>query len=87
MRLSWILSIIQNIVKVHYNKDIKLNSENLIDIALKISGCVGKAKEYHLVLEVAISGTKGHLSLITFSDSLPMVDTSEIQLGKPLGPA
>ncbi len=83
--LSWILSIDQDVIQVHYNEDIKLFSENLVDVALKTGGCIGKAKEHYLVLEVAISGAKGCLPFVTFSNLHPMIGTSQIQLGKPLG--
>ncbi len=86
MKLFKILSIDQDIVQVYYNKDIKLFSENLIDVVLKADGCVRQAKEHYLVLKVAVSGMKGCLLLITFSNLCLMVNTSEIQLGKLLGP-
>ena len=87
MKLSYIFSIDQDIVQVHYNKNIKLFSKNLINIALKTSGCVGKAKEHHLVLEVAVFDAESRLLLVTLSNSHSMIGTNKIQLGKPLGPA
>ncbi len=65
MGLSCIFSIDQDIVQVHYNKDIKLFSKDLVDVALKTGKYVKKAKEYYLVLEVAVSDTKGRLLLVT----------------------
>ncbi len=87
MRLSWILSIDQNVIQIYYNKDIKLFSKNFVDIALKIGGYIGKAKVYYLILKVAVSGTKGHLLLVTFLNPHLVVNTSKIQLGKSFGPA
>ncbi len=85
MELFWILSIDQDVIQVYHNKDIKLFSENLIDVALKTSGFVKKAKRHYLVLEVVVSGAKDYLLFVTFSNSHLMIGTSQIQLGKPLG--
>ncbi len=60
----------------------ELFSKNLIDVALKTGGCIRKAKGHYLVLEVVISGMKGRLPFVTFSNPHLMIDTSQIQLGK-----
>ncbi len=87
MELSWIFSIDQDVVQVHYNEDNKLFSQNFVDIALKTGGCIGNAEEHYLVLEVAVSGAKGRLPFVTFSNPHSMIGTRQIQLGKPFGPA
>ncbi len=87
MGLSWIFSINQDIIQVYHNKDIKLFSENFIVIALKAGGYDGKAKGYYLVLELAVSGAKVRLPLVTFSNPYLVVSTSKIELDKFLGPA
>ncbi len=66
MGLFWILSIDQDIVQIYYNKDIKLFSENFVDVALKTDGCIGKTKEHYSVLEVAVSCAKDYLPFVTF---------------------
>ncbi len=83
--LSWILSIDQHVIQVHYNEDIKLFSENFVDIALKTGACVGKVEGHYLVLEVAVSGAKSRFPFVTFSNPHLMIGTSQIQLGKPFG--
>ncbi len=85
VRLFWILSIDQNVIQVHYNEDIKLFSEDLVNVALKTGGCVGKAKKHYLILEVVVSGAKGRLLFVTFSNPHLVIGTRQIQLGKPLG--
>ena len=65
----------------------KLFSKDLVDKALKTSGYVRKIKWLYLVLEVAVSDAKSRLLLVAFSNSYPMINTNEIQLAKPLGPA
>ncbi len=76
MGLSWILSIDQEVIQVHYNEDIKLLSENLIDVALKTGGYVRKAEGHYLVLEVAVSGAKDRLPFVTFLNPYLMIGTS-----------
>ena len=44
MRLSCILSIDYDIVQVYYNEDIKLFSENLFNIVLKLTDAIEKSK-------------------------------------------
>ncbi len=85
MGLSWILSIDQDVIQVHYNKDIKLFSENPVDIDLKTGGCVRKAKGYYLVLKVTVSGVKSRLLFVIFSNPHLIISTGQIQLDKPLG--
>ncbi len=87
MWLVEVFGIDQDVIQIHYNEDIKLFSKDLVDVALKTSGCVKKTEGHYLVLEVAVSGAEDYLSLVTFSDSHPMIGTSEIQLGKLLDPA
>ncbi len=85
--LFGIFSIDQDIVQVHYNEDIQLFNKNLVDVALKAGGYVQQAKGHYLVLELAVSGAEGRFLLVTFSNPHSMVNTSEIQLSKSLGPA
>ncbi len=78
MWLAGVFSIDQDIIQLHHNKEIKLFSKILVDVALKTGGCVGKSEGHYLVLEVAVSGVKGRLPLVTFSNSHLMIGTSEI---------
>ena len=87
MWLVEIFDIDQDIIQIYLNKDIKLLNKDLVDVALKTGKCVEKAKKHHLLLKMAVFGIKSCLSFVTFSNSYPIIGTSEIQLGKPLGPA
>ena len=78
MWLAWILDVDQDVIQIHHNKDIKLFSKDLVDIALKASGCVGKTKGYYLILKVAVFGAKDYLLLVTFSDFHLMVGISQV---------
>ena len=76
--LARIFNIDQDIIQIHYNKNIKLFSKDLVNIALKISQCIRKTKEYDLILKVTISNTKDRFSLITFLNSYLVIGTSKI---------
>ena len=73
-----IFSIDQDVIQIYHNKDIKLFSKNLIDIALKTGWGIGKTKAYDQGLEVAVSGMEGRFLLVALSDFHPMISTSEI---------
>ena len=87
MWLARIFGIDQNVIQIYHNKNIKLLSKDLIDIALKTGWYIGKAKEHELVFKVVVFGAKDHHILVAFLDSHPMIGTNKIQLGKPLSSA
>ncbi len=66
MFFSLIFSVDENVIKVHNNKDVELLCQDLIDATLESDQYVGQSKRYHLVLDVAIAGFKGHLLFIAF---------------------
>ena len=78
MWLAGLFGIDQDIIQIYHNEDIKLLSENFVNIALKINWYVKKSNRYDLILEVTISSTKNHLPLIAFLNSHLIIDTSEI---------
>ena len=71
--LAGIFSIDQDVVQVYNDKDIELLGQDLIDVTLKDSRSVRETKGHDLILKVAISSSKNHFSLVTFSDSHSMV--------------
>ena len=78
-----IFGIDKNIIQIYNDEDIKLFREDLIDVALECCQSVGQSKRHHLILEVAVSGSKSSLSLISFANSHPVIGTGEVELGKP----
>ena len=76
--LFCIFNIDQDIVQIHYNKNIKLFSKNLVDIVLKTSRCVRKVKEHYLVLKVTIFSTENRFLLITISNSHLIISIGKI---------
>ncbi len=57
---------------------IKLVSKDFVDVVLKISGYSRKAKEYNLILEVAISNIKSCFLFFTYSNSYLIIITSQV---------
>ncbi len=70
---SFVFDRDEDVVKVHYHKNVKLFCQDLIDISLERSGCVGQSKRHYLVLEMVIISPKGYFPLIAFSDPHPMI--------------
>ena len=85
--LICLFNLDQNIVQIYNDKDVKLFSKNLIDIALETGQSVRESKRHDLILKMGILGTKGTLLFVTFLNPHSIIDASEIQLGKRLGPA
>lgn len=56
--LTQIFNINQNIVQVHYNKNVGLFNQNFDNIAFKASETIGKSEKYDWVLKIAISSLK-----------------------------
>ena len=78
MWLVGIFGIDQNVIQIYYNKNIKLFSKNLVDIALKTGRSIEKSESHNLVLEVAVLDTKDRFLFITFLYPHLMISTSAI---------
>ncbi len=76
MFISLALSINENVIELHNNKDVKLFCQDLIDVALESCRYISQSKRHYLVLEVVIVNSKGHLLFITFFDLYPMISIS-----------
>ncbi len=82
MLFALTLSIDDNVIKIHYHKNVKLLGQDLVDIALKCGQCVGQSKKHHLVLEMAIAGPKSHFLFIAFPDPHLMIGICQIEWGE-----
>ncbi len=76
----------EDVIKVHYHKNVKFFYQDLIDIALECSRCVSQSKRYDLVLEVAIAGLEDRFPCIAFPDPHSMVCIGQIKLDKMSSP-
>lgn len=70
MWLACLLNINQNIVQIHYDKNVKFFNKDLIDIILKTDQGDKEFKKHDLVLEMSVPGTKDSLSFVTLSNSI-----------------
>ena len=82
MFFAFAFGIDDNIIEVHYHKNVKLIYQDLVNIALEYGQCVGLFKRYDLILEIAIAGSEGCFSFIFFSDSHSMVGIGQIKLSE-----
>ncbi len=72
-------SVDEDVIKVHYNKNVELLYQDLVDITLKRGRCVGQSKRHDLIFEVTIVGLEGRLPFIVFPDPYLMVDIGQIK--------
>ena len=80
MFFALILDVDEDVIEVHYYKNVKLFCQNLVDITLERGRCVGQSIKYHLVLKMAIAGPKGRLLFVAFSDPHLIVGIGQVKL-------
>ena len=79
-------SINENIIKVHYHKNVELLCQDLADIILERGRYVGQSKKHDLVFEVAIASLKGRLLFVPFLNPYSMIGISQIKLDELSSP-
>ena len=82
MLFGFAFSIDEDVIEVHYYKNIEFFCQNLNNVALKHSRCIGQSKKHDQVFKVAIADLEDHLPFIVFPNSYLMVGISQIKLGK-----
>ncbi len=78
----FVLGVDKDVIEVHYDKNVKLFYQDLIDITLECGRCVSQSKGHHLVLEMAIAGPEGRLPFVSFPNPYSMVGIGQIELGE-----
>ncbi len=81
MLLVFVFCIDEDVIKIHYHKNVELLCYDHVDIVLKRGRRVGQSKRHDLILKVAIAGPEGRFLFIVFSDPHLMIDISQITLG------
>ncbi len=76
----------EDVIEIHYHKNVKLLCQDLINVALKRDRGVGQSKRYNLVLEIAIAGPEGCFLFVAFPDLHLIVSIGQIKLGKTPSP-
>ncbi len=84
MLFAFALSVDEDVIKVHYDKNVKLLCQDLVNVALECGRCIGQSKRHHLVFKIAIAGPKGRLLFIAFFDPHLMIGIGQIELGEML---
>ncbi len=86
MLFAFVLGVDEDVIEVHYNENVKLLCQDLVDVILKCGRCIGQTKGHHLVLKMAIMGPEGHLLFVAFPDPHSMVGIGQIKLGETSSP-
>ena len=84
MTISIIISVKEDVVQIHDDKDVEFLCKDLVDKPLEACRCVRQPKGYHLIFEVTVLSFERCLLLVPFVDSHSMVCTGKVELGKPL---
>ena len=82
MSLAQVFGVDEDIIKVNNDKNIEFLGQNLVNIALKASLCVGQPKRHYLVLEVAVSSPENRFPFFALFYPHLMVSTCEVELGE-----
>ena len=83
MRLALTFSIDEDVIEVHYHKNVEFLCQDLVEIALERDWCISQSKRHDLILEVAIAGPESRFTFISFLNPHLMVEIGQIELGEP----
>ncbi len=86
MLFAFILGINEDIIEVHYYKNVELLHQDLVNIVFKLSRYIGQFKKHDLIFEMAIAGPESRLLLIAFPDPHSIVGIGQIELGETPSP-
>lgn len=78
IELVRIFDINQEIFNVHHNKNIMFFNKNRVDIALKTSQSIKKAKKHYLIFEMPILCSKNNSLFVPFSNFHLMIGAGQI---------
>ena len=86
MLFTFVFDVDKNVIEIQYYKNIELFCQDLDDIALERSRCVGQSKKYHLLLTMVIAGPEGRFLFIAFLNPHSIVGICQIKLGETSSP-
>ncbi len=72
----------EDVIKVHYHKNVEFFCQDLDDIILERNRCVSQSKRHDLIFEMVIAGPEGRLPFIAFPDLHSMVGIGQVELGE-----
>ena len=73
MLFAFTFSVDKVVFEVHYNKNVELFYQDLVNIALEYSQYVSQFKRYYLVIGIAITGLEGRFLFIAFPNPHLMI--------------
>ena len=76
MLFSFAFTVDEDLIEIHYHKDVKFVRQNLVNVALERGQYIGQSKRYYLVLKVAIASFESYLPFIAFLDLHSIVSIS-----------
>ena len=79
-----VLSIDENIIQIHNDKDIQLFCKDFTNIALECCRSIGQSKKHHLILKVTVFDLESNFPLTFFTNSYPVISTGKVKLDKLL---
>ena len=80
MTISVIISVDQDVIQVHNDKNVKLLHKDFVDLSLEACWCVRVTERHHLILKVTVSSPERGFSLVPFADSHLVVCSGEVEL-------
>ena len=83
--MTSLLNIDEDVIKIYYDKDVKLFGKNFIDITLKTSQSIRESKRNDLVLKMAVPGIKDSFLLVILLNFHLLVGTSQVKLDEAFG--
>ncbi len=86
MLFALAFSVDEDVIEIHYYKDVELLGQDLVDVTLKRGRCIGQSERHNLVLEIAVAGPEGRLQFVVFFDTHSMVGVGQIELGETSSP-
>ncbi len=86
MLLAFTFGVDEDVIKLHYHKNIKFLCQSLVYVTLEGGQYVGPFKRPYLVLKIAIAGPNSCLPFIACSDFYPMAGIGQIKLVETSSP-
>ena len=86
MFFTFAFGINEDVIGVHYHKNVEFFCHDLINVVLERSQYISQSKKHHLVFKIAIVALKGHLLFIAFSNPYLIIGIYENELGETLSP-
>ncbi len=78
MLFAFAFGVDEDVIEVHYYKNVKRLYQNLIDVSFEHGRYIDQSKRHHLILEMAIAGPENCLLFIVFSDPYSMISIGQI---------